>query len=217
MKSSSVLPNNNSSEYGYGLAYKIACEQLASIENIEKQCHNSDARYELIGTDKAITVDYLNQPYIITLPCINISHKFNHDEVKLKDKILILHYLTKAKGIVISGKTITYKELPEGVSYYRTFRKRAIQPLLTSFGKDPHRLLDAVEIIGGRKADYGDVAVTINAFKRVPITLILWRGDEEFPPEGNIIFDSTITDYLAIEDINVLCETIAWTLVRSAK
>ena len=62
--------------------------------------------------------------------------------------------------------------------------------------------------------DYGDVAVTVNAFSRVPITFILWRGDEEFLPEGNIIFDSTISDYLSTEDINMLCETMAWRLVR---
>ncbi|HUT97259.1 MAG TPA: DUF3786 domain-containing protein, partial [Dehalococcoidales bacterium] len=63
----------------------------------------------------------------------------------------------------------------------------------------------------------GDVAVTINAFKRVPITFVLWRGDEEFPPDGSILFDATVSDYLSIEDTNVLCERIAWKLVRLLK
>ncbi|MQY81034.1 MAG: DUF3786 domain-containing protein, partial [Dehalococcoidia bacterium] len=26
--------------------------------------------------------------------------------------------------------------------------------------------------------------------------LVLWKGDAEFPPEGTIMFDRTITDYL---------------------
>ena len=55
------------------------------------------------------------------------------------------------------------------------------------------------------------------AFPRVPITLVLWRGDDEFPPDGNILFDRSISDYLTTEDVNVLCETIAWTLVKSAR
>ncbi|GAI27680.1 unnamed protein product, partial [marine sediment metagenome] len=73
------------------------------------------------------------------------------------------------------------------------------------------------EKLGSHKADYGDVAVTINAFNYVPITLVLWRGDEEFNPEGNILFDSTISDYLPTEDINILCETISWKLVKYLK
>ena len=76
-------------------------------------------------------------------------------------------------------------------------------------------MIAAAEKLGGRRVDYGDIAVTIDAFPRVPVTMVLWRGDAEFPPEGNILFDSTITDYLSAEDINVLCETIAWRLVRS--
>ena len=86
--------------------------------------------------------------------------------------------------------------------------------LLDYFVKEPHLLVAAAGKLGGHKADYGDVAVTINAFSYVPITLVLWRGDKEFKPEGNILFDSTIADYLSTEDINVLCETISWKLVR---
>ena len=63
--------------------------------------------------------------------------------------------------------------------------------------------------------DYGDVAVTVDAFCYVPLTFVLWRGDAEFTPSASIMFDATITDYLAAEDIVVVCETIAWTIVRS--
>jgi len=65
--------------------------------------------------------------------------------------------------------------------------------------------------------DCGDVAVTINAFRRVPVTIVLWRGDDEFAPEGSILFDVTISDYLFGEDIVVLCETISWRLVEFQK
>ena len=212
-----TLPSQRNDEYGYGLAYKLAGEQLAKIKDIEQQCHKSDARYQIIDSKRVITVEYLNQTYQITLPDISVSLKDSQEEVSLRDKILILHYLIQAKGTPISNKTIAYKELPEGTSYFPTFSKRAIQPLVTHFGKEPHRLLDVAGILDGKKADYGDVAVTINAFSQVPITLVLWQGDEEFPPESNIIFDSTISDYLSTEDINVLCETIAWKLVKLLK
>ena len=210
-----TLPNKNDFEYGYELAYKLACEKLASIKDVTEQCHKSGAKCQVIDSEKVIIIDYLNQAYRITLPDIEIKRGDSGEAVPVKDKILILHYFTQAKGTPLSNKPITYKELPEGTGYFRTFSKRAIQPFLTHFGKEPERLFEVAKIFGGYKADYGDVAVTINAFSRVPITFVLWQGDEEFSPEGNIIFDSTISDYLTVEDINVLCEAIAWKLVKS--
>ena len=87
------------------------------------------------------------------------------------------------------------------------------RPLLKNFSQQPERLPEAAAMFDFQQADYGDVAVTVNAFSRVPITLVLWRGDDELAPECSILFDSTIPDYLSTEDITVLCETIAWRLV----
>jgi hypothetical protein len=211
------LPKQQNYQYGYGLAYKLACEQLTKIGDIDQLCLRSGARYQIIDSQKLIILRYLDRSYQITFPNIDISLIDSKQEVPIRDKILMLHYLTSAKGIPISNKLIAYKELPEGVSYFPTFTKRAIKPLLDHFGKEPHLLLDVAHKLGGNKAEYGDVAVTINAFSYVPITLVLWRGDEEFAPEGSILFDSTISDYLSTEDINVLCETIVWGLVKFSK
>ena len=51
----------------------------------------------------------------------------------------------------------------------------------------------------------------------VPITFVLWQGDAEFPPEGNILLDSTISHFLPAEDIIVVCETVSRKLVRLLK
>jgi hypothetical protein len=148
------------------------------------------------------------------LPEVDVFQIGSQEPVPLNDKLLILHYLTRAGGSPITGTLITYKEIPDGANYLPTFYKRAIKPLIDNFTKEPHCLLDAAERFGGHKADYGDIAVTINAFSRVPLTLVLWCGDDELAPEGNILFDSNISDYLSTEDITVLCETIAWRLVN---
>ena len=211
------LRNQKNHEYGYELAYKLACEQLAKLSDIEELCRKSGAQHQVIDSQEIITIEYLNRSYQITLPDIKTTLKDSQDEVPLRDKILLLHYLTLAKGTTSSNKVIAYKELPEGANYFPTFSQRAIKPLLDYFGKEPYRLVETAGALGGYKADYGDVAVTINAFSRIPITFVLWKGDEEFPPEGSILFDSTISDYLSTEDINVLCETIAWRLVKRLK
>jgi hypothetical protein len=210
-----VVLNNNIDGHGYELAYKVAWQQLAIIDDIERQCLKSDAKYQIIDSKRVITTTYLNQSYLVSLSDCGISLKGSKDLIPLRDKILIIHYLSQAKGTPLSNKTISYKELPEGANYFPTFSKRAIKPVVEHFGKEPVRLVAVATKLGGYKADYGDIAVTINAFPRIPITFVLWQGDDEFPPEGNILFDSNIADYLPIEDIIVLCEAIAWKLVKS--
>lgn len=194
-------------------AYQLACRELSRIDDIAEQCRQSGARCRQTGNEKTITLEYLNQAYRITLPHVGVSLSGSSEPVSLKDKLLILHYFLRAEGSPLSGKIITYKELPEGFIYFPTFYKRSIKPIVDNFGRQPHRLLEASRNLGGRKADYGDMAVTINAFCRIPITIALWQGDNEFPPEGSILFDSTISGYLPTEDITVLCQIIAFRLI----
>ena len=208
------LPGQKNYESAYELAYKLACEQLAKIDDIEQQCRKSGAQYQVVGPKKTIIIQYLNQSYLITLPSIEISLVDSAEQVPIRDRLLILHYFTSAKGTPAANRLITFRELPEGSVYSPTFSKRTIKPIVDQFGQEPHLLIDAGEKLGGHKADYGDMAVTINAFSRVPITIILWRGDDELAPQGNVVFDATISDYLPTEDITVLCETLTWRLVR---
>ena len=198
-------------ERGFELSYKFAREQLAKISDIEEQCRKNGARY--LGRHE-IVINYLNQPYHIMIPDCKILLEDNGTEAPLRDKILILHYFTGAKGTPATGKSIAYKQLQGGLSYFPAFSQRAIGPLVKNFGRGPELLTKAAAKLGGREADYGDVSVTINAFDRVPITLVLWKGDEEVSPNGNILFDANISDYLSTEDVTVLCETITWKLVK---
>jgi hypothetical protein len=199
-------------ERGFDLSYRLACEQLARISDIRQQCRKSGAQY--IGPNE-IVINYLNQPYHVMIHDCKILLEDSGTEAPLRDKILILHYFTGAKGTPITGKSIAYKQLQGGVSYFSAFSQRAIGPLVKNFGRDPELLRKAAVKLGGREADYGDVSVTINAFDRVPITLVLWKGDEEVAPNGNILFDANISDYLSTEDVTVLSEIIIWKLVRS--
>ena len=206
------LSSYSSREQGLELSCKLAREQLSKITDIQDQCRKSGARYI---SDGQIAVDYLNQPYRIALPDVEISLEDGEVEVPVKEKILILHYFITAKDRPTSGALITYKQLQGGISYFAAFSQRAIAPLVRHFGKNPELLLEAAANLGGREADYGDTAVTINAFARVPITFVLWRGDEDLAPNATILFDGNISDYLATEDVAVVSETITWKLVRA--
>jgi hypothetical protein len=211
------LPDQKNYEIAYGLAFKLVSEKLANLENLEEQCRKSDSlcqtetRISQAGTplppnmSKVITLKFLNRVYRISLLDMTISLAESSETIELRDQILILHYLTGAKGTPLSGELIAYQELREG----------APKPLIDYCGANPERLPEISSLIGGCQTNLGDIAVTIPAFSRVPVTVVIWRGDDEFPPNANILFDKTILDYLPAEDINVLCQSIVWRLVKA--
>ncbi|MDD5591661.1 MAG: DUF3786 domain-containing protein [Dehalococcoidales bacterium] len=208
------LPHQCHYEQAYGLAYRLAAEEL-NRRDIRKLCSLSGARYLEGDAGMAIALTYLNRSYRITLPDVAITPAGSREPLSIREKVLILHYLTLARGTPVTGRAITFKELPEGPVYFPTFAKRTVDPLLARFGKEPGRMLNAAGKLGGRRADYGDAAVAIQAFPLVAITPVLWRGDSEFAPSASIIFDAGITGYLSTEDVTVLCETVVWKLIKS--
>lgn len=196
---------------GLDLSYSLACEQLTRINDLQDQCRKSGARY--VGPNE-IGIDYFNQPYRIIIPDCTVSSEGSGTEASLRDGILILHYFIGAKGTSATGRLIAFKQLSGGISYFPAFSQRALDPFVRNFGKDSELLMKVAAKLGGRKAGYGDASVTINAFDRVPLTLVLWKGDEEVAPNGSVLFDANISDYLSTEDVTVLTEIMIWKLAR---
>ena len=189
--------------------------------DIKQQCSRSGAH--CVHPDR-VTVEYLNQSYVISIPGMEISltDSLNHSEgqaasedIDLKDRILILHYLITARGTRNAGKLIGFKQVPGGLFEYASFSREVLMPLLEHFGKEPERLAEAAANLGGARASYGDAAVSIKAFPNVPVVIVLWRGDDEFPPNASILFDRTVSDYLSTEDMSVLCGRIVEKLTHS--
>ena len=210
-------PDNQNYEYSLQQAYRIACDNLLAFEDIEEQCRKSGSQFRKSGDTSSIEIPYLGKPVRVTLPEITVTYENEDEVIPLREKVLILHYFISAKGTPPSGRYKTYGELPEGAVYLRTFTKRTIMPVVDRFGKEPEKLLEAGKVFGGTPADIGDVSVTIPAFSAVPVTYVLWAGDDEFSPEGNLLFDANVTDYLPTEDITIIGEILAWKLVRSAR
>ena len=46
------------------------------------------------------------------------------------------------------------------------------------------------------------------------MTIEVWAGDDELPPEGSILFGESVVSYLPSEDIAVLSEIMIYHLIR---
>jgi hypothetical protein len=199
----------------YDLSYQLASELLRAISDLDSQCRKAGAECQTTGPQRRITFPFLARQHSIRLPEIDIVVSGSSEPVQLRDKLLILHYFNTSKGTPPTGKPVTFRELPAGPVYFPTYTKRAIKPIVDAFGKEPERMVAAAVRLGGRKGDLGDASAIIGVFPRVAITYVLWAGDEELPPQGNILYDANIPDYLPTEDITVLTESVTWRMVRS--
>ncbi|HOW42042.1 MAG TPA: DUF3786 domain-containing protein [Candidatus Omnitrophota bacterium] len=125
--------------------------------------------------------------------------------------ILLLHYLAaRTAGLPApGGEWISFKELAGGESYYPAFRKRAIEPILHKYGKQPTLLLEVGLRLPARRIQQADAAVILEVFENIEVLIEIWAGDEEFGPEANMLFDRTLPLIFCTEDIAVLGGFIA--------
>jgi hypothetical protein len=191
----------------------LAKEKLLQSD-IRERCTKGGAVYN--EADSLIELPFVNCTCRIHLPDLAFGPLEDGTELRLSEQILILHYLNTASGVSLSNEVITFGQIPDGTFYVPAFRRRSIDWLVSVFGRKPDALFEAAERIGGRPADYGDVAVMFQALPRVPVTFVLWRGDEELPPSGNVLFDSTISQYLPTEDVAVLAGMLVAKLCRAS-
>ncbi len=208
---------NRSPETPYHYAYRLACEALRSAD-IKERAEKSGATIEEGGNGtRLIKLSFFNHLCQISFPDIEINYQESKEKVPLWSKILVLHYLIKSEGYPLTGKWINFRQMSGGESYYPAFVKRSQKPLLDFFSNRLELLEKAAKALGGHETREGDMAVIIPAFPKVPIVLVCWNGDEEFPPDVRILFDSTIPTYLSTEDVAVLSQQTVFRLVALAK
>lgn len=188
------------------LAFGQTVEELRQAD-LSGCCEKSGARWR--SDDGIAEVELLNRVYQVHPPEFEVVGPEIGEAVPITDKILLLHYLHKASGVPLAGEWISFDKVPGGEIYLPVFRARSIDRLVRGFGGREEMLLETAQAIGGRPAEFGDVSVRIEALPRVPVLVILWRGDEEFSPSGNLLFDATVTQYLPMEDIVVLAGMVA--------
>lgn len=201
----------NITEEAFGLAVKIATDKLRNL-SVDEICTKTGA--EKVDEDKLI-LKYLNIPYYVDLKSGRIVDTKDEDVLPLRDRIILLHYLTDAKGSPFSGKLITYAQIEGGRFYFPVFHKRTVEPMIRFFSEKPEILIEVSKDLEAQRERYGDVSISLMPLPHIKMYLILWKGDDDVPPNGNILFDKNITDYLCAEDIAVLTEIVTWKLIKS--
>jgi hypothetical protein len=142
----------------------------------------------------------------------------NGGEFPLTDAVLVLHYLQGANGLKPTGELLAYRQIPGGEFYTAAFRKRAELPLIATFGHKPGLFTAAAQALGGEvKKGFGDEAALFQVFPNMEILVLIHLGDEEFDPDGQVLFDKSVSLGLNIEDAAWLGSALVYRLMAVAK
>ena len=121
------------------------------------------------------------------------------DKLGYFSKMSILWYLAGVREIPLSGKLIKPENLKGGLIFFRGTHVLPLDGLASRYQDDKKGFILRGEELGGEKTCYGDASVRLFPFPRVPVEIILWKGDEEFPPRADLLFDSTCELHLALD------------------
>ncbi len=118
-----------------------------------------------------------------------------HDELLRKAwefaGLTYLWYMVNAKDIAATGELVRPDNLKGGHLFSKGTHVLPLNELAEKYNDDIEGFYLRGESLNAEKHSYGDAAIQLMPVPKIPVTLILWRGDDEFPPRAGLLFDST--------------------------
>jgi hypothetical protein len=116
-------------------------------------------------------------------------------------RLAVLWYMTSAKDIPATGRLIRPLDVKGGQRFFSGTHVLPLDRIEERFGRDKVAFIEQGLKFGAEIARYGDAAVRLYPLPRVPVTIILWLQDEEYPSRVTLFFDSTVDFQLSLSDI----------------
>jgi hypothetical protein len=135
-----------------------------------------------------------------TINSAGIPGYSNHEYFDL----FVVYYLLKVHPEKIRGEWISEKDLPGGPTFFRGPHLIPTTLISERFSNDIDLFQKTCQRLGGIPVEMGDSAFTFHIAPGIPITVIYWIGDEDFPAEAKILYDRSIEKALTLDIIYLL-------------
>ena len=171
-------------------------QEIAQRCNLEFNCNTSTFNLRILGTE-----------YRVPHPQFALLDTDGKEPADMYEKILFLRYLCEGKWLPSQGKKLSYNEIPWGQVYYRNFAGRCLQRCAVTFGREIAAFVQMMEQTPQLRAEAqkaGDASYCLEFTNNLFVTIILWQGDDEFPPSAQILFDDSFVFAFTAEDLAVV-------------
>lgn len=145
---------------------------------------DGNGAYEVEVLNEVYRVDANAREVVRTEPSIPSKPDFNRS-------IAIVAYLLGAEEIPPVGEWVGPRDLIGGREFFIRHHEVPVRRIVERFGSDKEAFENACRTLGGRPERYADSAFSFLLFPRLPIAVLLWLEDEEFPARATMLVDST--------------------------
>jgi len=167
-------------------------------------CQQADVHYDFMANKfimrsfgQEIVVDASN--FSISSPT-PLGEKLLHRLGYFFD-LACLWYLGKAKNRPLSGKLVSPASLSGGEIFQKGTHVLPLDKIASRYGNDLDGFYKKGLELGGLQLEHGDASLLLHPFPRVPVTMILWVPDDEFPARADMFFDATCEQHLPTDVI----------------
>ncbi len=159
----------------------------------------SGISYLTFGPDRGeFHIPFWGKAATLTWPNLT-GYSNTDDELSPIIQALLLHYLLTADGTALTGKWVSFADLPDGRMYNAAYQGYSGDEIVKAFGFDLPAFRSACLQAGGKPVEVGSASFVIQALPNLPMLVTYWLGDEDLPSSCKILFDSSATHYLPID------------------
>lgn len=129
--------------------------------------------------------------------------------------LFILYFLMKSKDIPPLGTWVSEKDIPGGAGFFRGPHTIPVEIITNQFKNDLDLFKKRGQTLGGFPMDLADAAFLFQITQSIPIAVLYWQGDEDFPSQARLLFDKTIPMHLPLDIIYALAVDVCRTVGKS--
>lgn len=126
----------------------------------------------------------------------------------LPAQVLLMRYIMSSTPVPFRGAFLTFREMPWGEVYIKPFTGRCITRAAFTFGTRLDAFRAAMGKLGAAPVQHGDAAFETEFLPGMFLQVIVWEGDDEFPPNSQILFSDNFSEVFAAEDRVVCCDIL---------
>ena len=149
---------------------------------------------------KEFYVNLLGREYAISHPGYALRSVDGGREPTLTVQTFLLRYLLECRDIPWAGQWKTFREMPWGEAYASAFSGRALTRAAFAFGTRLDVFRAAAEKMGARAVSHGDAGFVFDFIGDYRMQILVWEGDEEFPPSAQILYSDNFAAGFTAED-----------------
>ena len=158
------------------------------------------ARLNLPFENNAFCVTLLGKEYVIVHPTAEIVGADDHIGPALPVQTFLLRYLLESKLVQWRGQWKTFREMPWGEMYIKPYTGRVLTRAAFTFGTRVEKFRAACEKLGAVALPNGDAGFEFTLVGDFRLRILVWAGDEEFPPNAQVIYTDNFAEGFAAED-----------------